>query len=120
MLIRELFESIQPSFFSLGGERGVYFHGTSSKVDIGDRLLPPDMTGVLSEMGRKKNLNKVFFTKDEGSAMIYARRAVRQFGGAPVIYRVYPVGQVALINPDEGTSVYMADWAYAERAKKSA
>jgi len=39
--------------------------------------LPPANTGNISEKGRKKNLDKVFFTKDLKSAKIYADRAKR-------------------------------------------
>lgn len=97
--------------------RGPFFHGTSSEVDIDDRLIPPHMTGTISEIGRKKNLDLVFFTSDVGSAEIYAGRAVRVFGGEPVIYLVYPVGDVRVVNETPGTTVYAAPWAYVEKFK---
>lgn len=94
-----------------------FYHGTSTAVDIGDRLLPPNMTGNLIELGRKKNLDKVFFTKDIGSARIYARKAVKLHGGEVVIYRVYPVGDITTLNDSEGTTVFAADWAYVEKSE---
>lgn len=94
----------------------MYYHGTSTHA-IGEgefRLLPPNATGVLSEKGRQKNLDRVFFTRDIGSARIYAGRAVQQFGGEPVVYRVIPMGEVVALNENAGTSVYHAEWAFVE------
>ena len=128
MKIKELFESIEESVPDLQVDEafgymdipdepipiGPFYHGTSSNVDIGDRLLPPHMTGTLSEVGRKKNLDLVFFTADKSSARVYAGRSVRKFGGDPVIYKVHPVGDIRVLNTDKGTSVYAAPWAYVE------
>jgi hypothetical protein len=92
----------------------LFYHGTSSAVGIGYRLLPPATTGVVEEVGRKKNLDKVFFTTDLGSARIYAGRATRRFGGSPVIYRVIPLGEVGCLRDTAGTSVYFAPAAFVE------
>lgn len=97
--------------------QGPFYHGTSSALNIGHRLLPPDETNRLSELGRKKNLDRVFFTADLGSARIYAGKAVRRWGGEAVIYRVYPVGPVETIQPRGGTTVYAAPWALIEPLK---
>ena len=77
-------------------------------------LLPPSATGTLSEQGRKKNLDRVFFTSDLGSAKVYAGRACRVFGGHPVIYRVIPMGEVECLNSTQGTTVFHAEWAFVE------
>ena len=123
MRIKELFEMIELdqvderfSYLDIPEEpipEGPFFHGTSTNVGIGDKLIPPHMTGTLSEVGRKKNLDLVFFTADRSSARVYAGRSVRKFGGEPIIYRVYPVGDVTVLNRDAGTTVYAAPWAYA-------
>lgn len=79
-------------------------------------MLPPVVTGKLQEKGRKKNLDKVFFTADKGLAKIYAGRAKNVFGGNPVIYRVIPMGEeVEIINNAKGATVYMTEWAFLEK-----
>ena len=50
------------------------------------------------EKGRKKNLDKIFYTTDKNSAKIYAGRAVRRFGGNPIIVRAIPMGDIDVIN----------------------
>lgn len=92
----------------------MYYHGTSTAVGINFRLLPPAMTGVLEEVGRKKALDRVFFTADRRSADIYAGRAVARFGGQPVVYRVIPAGAVECHNGTPGTSVLSAPGAFVE------
>lgn len=86
----------------------MYYHGTSSALGITDRLLPPDNSGKLSEAGRRRNLDKVFVTKDIGSAEIYARKAVKRFGGKPVILTVDPEGDIVTLQSAPGTTVFMA------------
>lgn len=88
----------------------VFYHGTSDLFGIGDYILPPSQTGKLQEKGRKKNLDKIFVTKDVGSAKIYAGRAVQQFGGNPIIYKVEPEN-ITVMHEMLGTSVYLADKA---------
>lgn len=87
-----------------------FYHGTSSALGLqpGMKLLPPDQTDKISEKGRKKILNKVFFTKDLGSAKIYAGRAIHQFGGEPVVFAIEPEGEVEQINATPGTTVFMS------------
>lgn len=97
-----LLEDIAPNFF---------YHGTSTALGIDKVILPPEQTEKLSEVGRKKNLNKVFFTRDLRSAEAYAHKAVKNFGGNPVIYKVKPVGHVDVLQATPGTSVFMADAA---------
>ena len=89
----------------------IYYHGSSTALGIDRFILPAQETEKLAEMGRKKNLDKVFFTKDQRSAEIYAHKAVKQFGGDPIVYKVKPVGEVGALNVAPGTSVYMADAA---------
>lgn len=92
-----------------------FYHGTSDILGLDYLLLPPNATNTLSEKGRNKNLDKVFFTKDIGSAKIYAGRACRQFGGKPIVFRVIPMSKVECINATPGTTVYTADWAFIEK-----
>jgi hypothetical protein len=90
----------------------MFYHGTSVLLSVGDTLRSPACTGVIQEAGRKKNLDKVFFTKDLGSAKIYAGRAGNAFGSNErYVYRVEPVGSMDCLNNNPGTSVFMADSA---------
>lgn len=84
-----------------------YYHGTNQKFNPGDAIEPPVITGNISEKGRKKNLDKVFFTKDKGSAKIYADRAVRSLGGIAHVYIVKPIGGIVWLNRTPGTTVLM-------------
>lgn len=95
----------------------VFYHGTSTAVikECEYYLLPPSVTGIIQEAGRKKNLDKVFFTADYGLAQIYAGRAKNRFGGEPVVYRVIPMGEVTVVDDRPGASVYMTDWAFIEK-----
>tara|TARA_R110000744_G_scaffold9052_9_gene29498 strand:+ start:525 stop:836 length:312 start_codon:yes stop_codon:yes gene_type:complete len=87
-----------------------YYHGTSRKLS--GYITPPVEHGLeIQERGRKKNLDKVFITKDIGSAKIYAGRAKNVFGGKPVIYIVEPQGKIETINDTKGTTVYAVDKA---------
>jgi hypothetical protein len=92
-------------------QKEAYYHGTTTHLLPGDDVLPPLKTGKISERGRKKNLDKVFFTKDLGSAKIYAGRAKHALGGKPVVYEVEPVGDIQAINDKQGTTVFMANKA---------
>lgn len=85
-----------------------YYHGTTDILDIKDKLLPPKETEKVQEKGRKKNLDKVFFTKDLGSARIYAGRAANRFGGNPIIFVVEPEGEIEELNTSTGTTVFMS------------
>lgn len=91
-----------------------FYHGTSSSANINYKLLPPIHSGVISEIGRKKNLDKVFFTKDKGLAKIYSGRACRSYGGSPKLYRVIIPENVECMNDTAGASVYYADSAFVE------
>lgn len=94
----------------------IYYHGSSDKLlgKNGYKILPPSETGVIQEKGRKKNLDRVFLTKDPRSARIYAGRSVQRFGGNPVVVRAIPMGNIETINDQKGTTVYSADWAFYE------
>lgn len=87
----------------------IYYHGTSN-AKITNKVLPPIDTGCISEVGRKKNLNKVFFTTSPTSALIYAKRAANQYGGTPKVLIVEPVGSIVCLNENRGTEVYYADY----------
>jgi len=92
----------------------VFYHGTSSNCGIQHILMPPLETKIISEKGRKKNLDKVFFSSDIGLAKVYAGRACSQFGGEPKVYRVIPMSKVECINDSKGASVFLSDWAFVE------
>lgn len=95
-------------------EFATFYHGSCSVAGITNMLLPPVVSETLSEKGRKKNLDRVFFTADIGLARIYAGRAARSIGGEPVLYRVVcPVGAVCM-NDTAGATVYHAEWAFCE------
>ena len=91
-----------------------FYHGSSSHANIENMLLPPCESGTISEKGRKKNLNKVFFTTDKGLAKIYAGRAANSIGGNGVLYRVVMPINVTCMNDTQGASVYHADYAFVE------
>lgn len=91
-----------------------YYHGSTTNANIKNMLCPPVDTGVISEVGRKKNLDRVFFTEDIGLAKIYAGRAARSYGGEPVIYRVVSPVDVVCLNDTKGATVYHAEWAFCE------
>lgn len=88
-----------------------FFHGTTTALGITTTLLPPAKTERLAELGRKRNLDKVFFTRDQRSASIYAHKAVKRFGGKPVVLVINPVGCIVVIQEAPGTTVLMADGA---------
>lgn len=98
-------------------EREVYYHGTSSNANLSNLLSPPNETGIISEKGRKKNLDRVFFTKDIGLAKVYAGRACRSYGGKPELYRVINPVDVVCLDDRAGASVYHAQWAFIEEVK---
>lgn len=89
---------------------GMVYHGTANP-ELSRQILPPNQTYVISEKGRKKNLDSVFFTQDYKSAEIYAKRAVNSYGGSPRVLKVVPMGEVSVLNDSRGTSVLMASKA---------
>ncbi|QPI17835.1 hypothetical protein POP12_043 [Pectobacterium phage POP12] len=93
----------------------VFYHGSCSAAGIENLLLPPSDSDVISEKGRKKNLDRVFFTTDIGLAKIYAGRASRSIGGEPVLFRVVCPVDVVCMNDTQGASVYHANWAFVEK-----
>lgn len=92
-----------------------FFHGSSASLKPGDLVLPPEKTGKLSESGRKKNLDLVFFTRDPRSAVIYAGRATQSLGGVASVYLVEPQGPIQELNATPGTTVYAAPYAKVVR-----
>ena len=95
-------------------EYKVFYHGSCSLGLTGDMLLPPSATGVLSEKGRLRNLDRVFFTADLGLAKIYAGRAARSIGGTPTLFKVICPVDTVCMNDTSGASVYHAAWAFIE------
>lgn len=90
-----------------------YFHGTS--LNGLTKLLPPSVTNKLNEVGRKKNLDKVFFTKDRNHARVYAMKAVKQFGGSEHLYRVVFPQNVNCMSEIKGATIFTADCAFLEQ-----
>jgi hypothetical protein len=95
-----------------------YYHGSSMDFKPGSLILPPSKTKKMSEKGRKKNLDVVFFTKDPKSALIYAGRAVQSLGGAHAVYEVEPMGPISVLNDTPGTTVFSAPYAKVLRKIK--
>ena len=95
-------------------EHQVFYHGSSTGAGISNLLSPPSETNIISEAGRKKNLDQVFFTADIGLAKIYAGRAARSIGGDPVLYRVVSPVNTKCMNLTPGATVFHADWAFVE------
>ena len=93
----------------------MYYHGSSTAANIKHMLLPPVQSGVISETTRKKNLDRVFFTKDKKLASIYAGRACRAYGGKPVVYRVISPVDTQELSAVQGATVFHAQWAFVER-----
>lgn len=92
-----------------------FYHGSCTVAGIENMLLPPVDSNVISEKGRNKNLDRVFFTADIGLARIYAGRAARSIGGEPVLYRVVCPVDLVCMNDTKGASVYHANWAFCEK-----
>lgn len=94
----------------------MFYHGTTTNANIDYKLLPPCESGTLSEEGRKKNLDKIFFTTSLNYAKVYAGRAVARFGGEPVILRVIPpVNETELFSDTVGCDIHIAPHAFCER-----
>lgn len=91
-----------------------FYHGSTTAANIDHLLMPPSETNTISEKGRLKNLDRVFFTKDIGLAKIYAGRAARSYGGEPVLYKVIAPVDVVCMDDRQGASVYHAAWAFVE------
>lgn len=82
------------------------FHGTTDAIQIKSRLLPSIETGYLRESFRHKNLDVVFLTISKKSAEHYAKKAVKRYGGNPIIYKATPNGFIE----QTGTEI-ICDWA---------
>lgn len=96
----------------------IFYHGTTTSANIDYKLLPPESTNNLSEDGRKKNLDKVFFTTDLKYAKIYAGRSVHRFGGNPIILRVVaPNNLIEKFSEKSGCNIFTAPYAFCEEFK---
>ena len=84
----------------------VFYHGTSTCVNVKDKLLPPIATDNLRETFRKKCRDKVFVTDSKVSAEKYAKKAVAYFGGGGVLYTVKPDYYSLIKNGIEYTTDY--------------
>ena len=92
----------------------IWYHGSSTNVLKGHRLMPPSTTGILQEAARRINMDRVFFTRDKGLARIYAGRAVRRFGGDPVVYRAIPMGGIETLSDRKGATIAHSPWGFIE------
>lgn len=88
------------------------YHGTTDAIGDAIALLPPCETGAISEKGRKRNLDRVFATKDIGLARIYAGRAARSIGGKPVVLEVILPDDHECLSDARGATVYHAEGAW--------
>lgn len=93
----------------------VFYHGSCTAAGIEHMLIPPNVSGILSEKGRNKNLNRVFFTEDIGLAKVYAGRASKSIGGEPVLFRVVMPEDAVCMNDTKGATVWHASWAFVEQ-----
>lgn len=85
----------------------MYYHGTTDKFKMEDDIICPSTeSGILREDFRKTLLDVVFSTKSYVSAIMYAYKACKCFGGNPIVYQVMPVGIVEDIHNGEIISDY--------------
>lgn len=84
----------------------VFYHGTSTNVNVKNKLLPTIATDNLRETFRKKLQDKVFVTDSKVSAEKYAKKAVAHFGGETAIYTVKPDYYSLIKNGTEYTTDY--------------
>jgi len=92
------------------------YHGTSTALNVGKEIRPAKATGKQTET-RLQRRHKVFFTTNQESAMTYARRASRKWGGEPIVLEVEPFGLVKQLSkrgPPLGP-VYHSDGATVVR-----
>ncbi len=82
----------------------VLYHGTSTALPIGNMLLPPVETEVKREHWRQKDINVVFLAQTFGAAAAYAWKAVRKYGGLPVVLACKPLGLLARNHNGEYTA----------------
>lgn len=84
---------------------GPYYHGTSTALNINDILLPPSETGKQTEK-RIQRKGKVFLTTDLEYAQSYAQRAVKVWGGSPIVFEVIPLDNIKQISGRPGQSAF--------------
>lgn len=88
-----------------------FYHGTSSKAGISDKILPPSYHSFgVNEEGRVKHADKVFFTTVKGYAEAYARRACKRVGGNPIVYKV-ECKNASLFSKTKGCDVWFGEKA---------
>ena len=91
----------------------ILYHGTTAPVEVGQYLLPPSVTGIVSEKGRKRNLDRVFLTADLGLARIYAGRAAQSLGGRPKVLTVQAFdSDVETLSTTVGATVFHASYGF--------
>jgi hypothetical protein len=104
----------QPTFRGRPPPEGPFYHGTTTALEIGEELLPPTQTGRQTEP-RGQRRGKVFLTTDLEYAESYARRAVREWGGEPLVLEVAPTGPVKQISGRPGASAFHSTGALVKR-----
>ena len=67
-----------------------YYHGTSSALNISKEIKPPLETSIIRQQERDYNHDVVYVTSSLGMATNFAIKAVKKFGGTPIIYEVEP------------------------------
>lgn len=68
----------------------VYYHGSSSIIKVGDKILPAIETGNIREDWRKKQRDVVFYTNSLIQAQRYAWKDSLRTGDDPIVYIVEP------------------------------
>ena len=93
------------------------YHGTIRENIATGAILPPTQTGIIQEEGRKKRLDCVFATPNEGLARVYAGRAARRFGGEPVVVEVSMFDRDITVDEGsrDGAIVLVASGAWSVR-----
>ena len=79
----------------------MYYHGTSSALNITKVILPPIKTNIKREYWRERLTDKVFITNSIKSAKMYAKKACEKYGGNPIIYKVKPFGLLTQLHNAE-------------------
>lgn len=79
----------------------MFYHGTSSSLNISEIILPSIRTNIKREHWRDKLTDKVFITNSMKSAKMYAKKACQKYGGNPIVYKVKPYGFLAQIHNAE-------------------
>ena len=89
-------------------KKQTYYHGTTDLFKISE-IKPPLESKIIREDFRIDNRNVVYITSSIDSARSYAEKAVKKFGGQPIVYRV---------EPDWDSLVHRMDYEYTTNYAK--